>query len=68
MYFGFVCILLFEGLLFVSLYAMITGVTLDENVPRYQSIPTHTNLYETIPVTTLSLLLLLFVTWYTHAA
>lgn len=54
--------ILFEVLLFASVLAMLFATQLDTTYPRLQSTATDANLYETLPLTTLSLVLLLFVT------
>jgi hypothetical protein len=68
MVFGMYAILLFETLVFMSTYAILTGVTLDTTQPRLQPVPTDIELSESLAVTSISLFLLILVTWLTHAA
>lgn len=64
---GWYGILSFETALFATVATCVSAVVLDENVPRFQALPTDVVLTESIPVTTLSLFLLLVVTWFSHA-
>lgn len=60
------CIIVFESLLFASVIAAVLATQLDTTLPRVV-VDTPT-LYELLPPTSIALYLLLFVTWYLHAA